>query len=352
MISLTSGLPGAGKTLWTIAHVEALRKKENREVFFHGIKDLTLDWRPLEDPKKWYECPPGAIIVIDEAQYHFPTRGSGSPVPEHVARAATHRHHGHDVFLITQHPGKLDSSLRKDIEVHRHLMRKFGSTWATVHQWQGVRETCDKTRKDSIPTEWRYPKEVYTWYKSSEVHTHKLRVPPKLLLALLLPFFIIGGFMWIFRDRTPDQVQKPDTAQQLASANPFAMQAMGGPQKASQTVAEYLHDQTPRVPGLQHTAPVYDALTTPKTVPVPSACIQWTGKGCKCFTQAGTPYTTSTEICLQIVRSGIFLPFDPNPNANPAPTRETASPSTPGTRGPVPPLSTVGQNVLEPSAGG
>lgn len=310
MFNVTSGLPGAGKTLWTIAFVEALRKREGRDVYYHGIKDLTLPWQLLADPKKWHECPVGAIIVIDEAQFHFPTRGTGQPVPEHVAKAAVHRHQGHDVFLITQHPGKLDSSLRKDIEVHRHIMRKFGSTWATVHQFQGVRENCDKTRKDSIASQWRYPKEVYGWYKSSEQHTHKVRIPWKLALALLLPVFVVGAFAYVFRDRTPEAV--PGQPQPGGSAQPMRM-ASEGQRNAPKTVAEYLAEQTPRVPGLEHTAPAYDSLTTPKVVPVPAACIQWPGKGCKCFTQQGTPYATSTEICLQVVRYGLFLPFEPNP---------------------------------------
>ena len=315
MISITSGLPGAGKTLWTIAHVEALRKSENRDVYYYGIKDLTLPWQLLADPKKWHECPPGAIIVIDEAQFHFPTRGTGQPVPEHVAKAAVHRHQGHDLFLITQHPGKLDASLRKDIEVHRHLMRKFGTAWATVHQWQGVRENCDKTRKDSLASQWRHPKEAYSWYKSAEQHTHKVRIPIKLGLALLLPIFVIGGFAYVFRDRS--QQQPIDAAQrvQAGSAQPASFGGAERSQAAPKTFAEYVAERSPRIAGLEHTAPVYDSLTAPKVVPVPAACIQWPGKGCKCFTQQGTPYHTTEDICLQIVRTGIFLPFEANPSA-------------------------------------
>lgn len=313
MFSVTSGLPGAGKTLWTIVHVEAMRKRENREVFYHGIADLALDWRKLEDPLKWFDCPSGAIIVIDEAQNLFPTRGTAQKAPEHVARAATHRHQGHDVFLITQHPGKLDASLRKDIEVHRHIMRKFGSHWATVHQWQGVRENCDKTRKDSVATQWRYPKEAFGLYKSAEVHTHKVRVPAKLWLALLLPVIVVGAFLWIFRDRSAETV--PPGQQQQTTLTTAQQRGDPEPRNRPKTVAEYLADQTPRVPGLEHSAPAYDALTTPKMVPVPAACIDWPGKGCNCFTQQGTPYRTSAEICQQIVKSGIFLPFDPSPAA-------------------------------------
>jgi zona occludens toxin len=312
MISLTSGLPGAGKTLWTIAHVEALRKKENREVFYHGIKDLTLPWKPLEDPKKWFDCPPGAIIVIDEAQHHFPLRGSSQAKPAHVERTATHRHDGHDIFLISQHPSKIDSAVRKDIEVHRHLMRKFGAKIASVHQWQGVRETCDKTRKDSVSSTWSYPKEAFAWYKSAEVHTHKLKVPTPIVVAVCI-ILAIGVFWYLFLGKlSRGEAFGASGKSAAAAAAPGAPGALSGDrEKRPKTPQEYLADITPRIEGLQHTAPVYDGLTQPTRVPVPAACIQWTGKGCKCFTQTGTPYPTTVEICIQIVKNGIFLDFEP-----------------------------------------
>lgn len=330
MITLTSGLPGAGKTLLTIADVEALRKKESREVYYHGIKELTLPWKPLQDPTKWYECPPGSIIVIDEAQYHFPMRGNGQTPPEHVARTATHRHNGHDIFLITQHPGKLDAAVRKDIEVHRHIMRKFGSRTVTVHQWQGVRENCDKTRKDSVSTTRRYPKEVFSWYKSAEVHTHKLNIPPKILLAVaFMAIVAVAWFIFLNRLESGEAFGGGKAAPKApapAGASPLASVGGSSTQGSKpKTVAEYLAEQTPRVPGLEHTAPMYDGLTQPKVVPVPAACIQWTGKGCKCFTQQGTPYKTSEEICVQIVRNGIFLPFD----ASPSTAAASGAPATP-----------------------
>lgn len=318
MITLTSGLLGAGKTLLTITDVEAQRKKENREVYYHGIKELKLPWKPLEDPKLWYECPPGSIIVIDEAQHHFPLRGNGQAVPEHVARMATSRHQGHDIFLITQHPGKIDAALRKDIEVHRHIMRKFGSHTVTVHQWQGVRENCDKTRKDSVSTTRRYPKEVFGWYKSAEVHTHKLKIPPKILLAVaFMAIVAVAWFIFLNRLSAGDAfggtgkpaaaTSKPGSA---TGGTPGAPGQGGQGQQAPKTALEYVRERVPRVEGLEHTAPVYDALTAPKTVPLPAACIQWTGKGCKCFTQTGTPYRTTEQICLQIVKHGIFIDFE------------------------------------------
>ena len=68
MLTLITGQPGNGKSLYTISFVEAKRQAESRPVFYYGIPELTLPWTQLEDPTKWYECPEKSIIVIDEVQ--------------------------------------------------------------------------------------------------------------------------------------------------------------------------------------------------------------------------------------------------------------------------------------------
>jgi zona occludens toxin len=58
-----------------------------------------------------------------------------------------------------------------------------------------------------------------------------------------------------------------------------------------------------------HTAPVYDQLTEPKRVPLPSACIESKAKGCKCYTQDATDYPVDLAMCRRLVAHGMFIPF-------------------------------------------
>lgn len=44
MIDLITGLPGNGKTLYTISTVKKMSEGENRPVYYAGIPELTLDW--------------------------------------------------------------------------------------------------------------------------------------------------------------------------------------------------------------------------------------------------------------------------------------------------------------------
>lgn len=71
MITLMTGLPGHGKTLYCIKMVRERAEKEGRTVYFHGIKELTLPWVEMHSPESWPDCPDGSIVVIDECQKSY-----------------------------------------------------------------------------------------------------------------------------------------------------------------------------------------------------------------------------------------------------------------------------------------
>ena len=113
MITLITGQPGAGKTLFTLQFVRELAEKEKRTVHYSGIKDLRLPWLELANAEDWYQVPQGSIVVVDEAQRIFRPRGAGSVVPRHVSELETHRHQGIDLFIITQHPMLVDTNVMR-----------------------------------------------------------------------------------------------------------------------------------------------------------------------------------------------------------------------------------------------
>lgn len=338
MIDLITGTPGAGKTLLALWDVEARRKAEKREVFYSGIQDLNLPWkifgdvtdpkRPhMTDPSEWYKLPDGALIVIDECQRLYRPRANGSAVPKFVSELETHRHRGLDIVLITQNPLLVDSNVRKLVDSHQHLMRKFGSTWATIHAWKGVKENVDKTRSDSSTREFKYPKEIYSWYKSAEVHTAKFKLPFKVKLFIALPF-ILAAAVW-FATSSVSSFAKPKTVVPELSTSVEA----GGKRNSVrvQTAAEYSGSFVPRVEGFAFSAPRYDDLTKPVTVPVPSACVSSKSR-CKCYTDQATVFPTTEQVCRQIALGGIYIDFEtkpapverrldpPAPSASPAPS--------------------------------
>lgn len=79
MFRLITGVPGAGKTLNTVHN---LKDTKDRPVYYHGIPALNLPWQEIQNPKQWHlEVPNGAIVIIDEAQKHFPARGVSKGEP-------------------------------------------------------------------------------------------------------------------------------------------------------------------------------------------------------------------------------------------------------------------------------
>lgn len=314
MIVLTTGQPGAGKTLFTLWQVQALATKENRQVYYSGIPELMIPgWIELDKGEDWFKCPAGAIIVIDEGQRIFRPRSNGVMVPEHVAKFETHRHNGHDVFVITQHPMLIDSNIRRLVGRHCHVMRAFGSNAANVHEWNEVREQCDKNRGGSISTLWKYPKEVFTWYKSAEVHTHKMRLPGRLFFLVLAPF-LIAGLVWGIYSWWQPRISGDHTKEAISKATGKPVGDAATPVKDK---AAYLEERLPRIAGLAHSAPIYDSVTMPTDAPIPTGCIR-TAKRCRCIDQQGVDYPTDDATCGHIVDHGFFVAWrKPMPDRKP-----------------------------------
>lgn len=311
MITLQTGLPGAGKTLYMLNFIKALSEKENRPVYYSGIPDLNLPWIEFK-PEEWFTLPPGSIAVIDECQRVFRPRMHGSSVPEYVAKLETHRHLGIDLFLITQHPMLVDANVRKLVGRHFHSVRAFGMNGARIHEWQQVKENCDKNRSDSVQHIFKYPKESFAWYKSAEVHTHKARIPMKVWMLIALLILIPVLIWWVYMGLQKKMTGGDSLPGQQTIAVPGRDVGSAPGRSISGRVmsqSEFLTQHVPRVPGLAYTAPVYDRVTEPTKAPYPAACAA-TATRCECFSQQATKLDMPEALCRSIVKDGFFMAWD------------------------------------------
>lgn len=302
MITLSTGLPGAGKSLYTITYVKQYAEKEGRPVYYHGIKDLSLPWLPMENGADWTECPSGSIIVIDECQTTFRPRSNGSTVPKHVAELETHRHKGYDIFLITQHPQLLDANVRKLIGRHFNVIRAFGFGKAMIHEFQECKDQPAKSKADSIKHLFSYPKESYTYYKSAEIHTVKSRLPAKVYFLIAVPIILMAIAYAVFsylpghkKDKSIQGIDKSNLVQ-VSQSKP-----------AEKT---YLENRTPEIQNFAFTAPVYKEIIKPVRAPYPAACVQSKRTGCNCYTSQATKLQIDEAVCQQIVKTGIFIDWE------------------------------------------
>jgi len=317
VIYLITGLPGSGKTLFALAFVQ--KEFPDREVYYHGIADLKLPWIPMEGGgADWMKVPDRSVVVIDEAQSCFRPRGTGSLVPAHVAALETHRHRGLDIVVITQHPKLLDANLRRLVGAHRHVVRAFGTQGGVVHAWAECCEDADKSRADSIRSQWRYPAELFAAYRSAEVHTHKRRLPGKLFAAILLPVVAVallaGGVGYAYKYFTAESriagSAKTEKGKAREGSYTDSERVRRGPDAAKvpwrAQQENYLESFRPMLAGLPHSAPAYAEVMRPKQAPEPAGCVS-NGSRCRCYTQQATLLPEVPEdMCRQIVANGFF----------------------------------------------
>jgi hypothetical protein len=310
-LALISGLPGHGKTLRALWLVEELRKKTNRPVYQFGIPGLTLPWQELEDPKKWDSVPDGSIVVIDEAWEHFPKRGPGSNVPRHVEQLAKHRHRGIDLFLISQKAkDQLDHFVRGLIDEHHHVSRIFGTESATVLTWLGGLGDPDDyhSRKKAQSAVWAYPKEVFAWYKSAELHTIKRKLPWKKIALMGAGVLAIPALAYLAWSSLTGSVDRVADSTGTASET---YKEVATPRKASITAEDFV----PAVAGQPFSAPFYSSSVDVSEAPIVAGCgVLKIGATvtCRCNDQQGNQVPLEHRHCLSIFQAGQFQPGRPN----------------------------------------
>ncbi|OJU91337.1 MAG: hypothetical protein BGO13_10930 [Burkholderiales bacterium 66-5] len=318
MIYLTTGANGSGKTLLTLKDVREQQLKENRPVYYHGF-DMNPEtaaefgWKEF-DPKKWQDLPDGSICIMDECQNEFPLRRGGADVPDYVNAVAQHRRRrGFDFWMICPHPSLLDTFIRRLIDKpswHRHLKRAFGANVVSVITFGSPDMTCEKPGAGARGTVSMrpFPKEVYAWYNSAQLHTGKRKIPKALYMVVagvvLVPTLLYFGVKTVYTNATKGvEVVAPGESE---AGVPQLQAGGGGYRNAPLTADEYVEARKPRLRDFPHTAPAYDDVVKPAVAPYPAACVHM-GKTCKCYSQQATLLQVSGQVCMQIVAQGYFV---------------------------------------------
>ena len=331
-----TGKPGHGKTLYAIWHVkryienehkEALKKDpeaQPRSVYYNGINDLTLDWEKFDDTKKWHKLPVGAVIVIDEAQKTFEKKSNAATRPDYYTAIDTHRHKGHDLFLITQDPVNVDFRITSMSDRHYHLARSYNTERATLYEYQAVEYVSGSKYKrvpDAIKTQWNYPKEVYTYYKSAEVHTYKQRLPLKKLAMMGAPFLVVPILVYYIAQRMSDKAgsEQPEVVTQGSiSTDDIPGITTTGFNVISAAYAEPVIKDDPL------SIPMYSNLINVRAYQRIDGCAQMkfgAVETCTCNDQRGNKLKISYSACVDFVQNGYFDYSVPDEISRPRPAK-------------------------------
>ena len=324
-INFVTGLPRSGKTLWTLWNVKDRAIKENRQVYTCNIPDVTIPgWLTIDHPDKWMDVPDGSIIIVDELQDYWQKGSTGSKVPLPILELSKHGKRGIEFYFITQEPNLVHQTPRDLCQHHYYVVRAFGTQNALVHKYSRMQLHPEKQTKNSEKLPFKYPKEVYTWYKSADLHNVKRQVPWKvyaipvvaIIAALAIWAAIALGKGAIDKARTSGQGKTPIST---TGAQPPAPGLPGQPGASSQarqelTPQQYVESFQPRLAGLPHTAPRYDSISQAQAMPYPAACVQM-GKRCQCYTSQATQLDIPADMCQQIVKRGYFMDWHHSPGS-------------------------------------
>lgn len=313
---LITGIPGHGKTLMALVEADKL-EKQGRKVYAANVRGLKRDW-PSFDPLKWMDLPDGSVLLVDEAQEFWRQRSPRDPLPPSVLAMEKHRHRGFSFILTCQHPKQLDFELRRYVDRHVHLRRSFNLANSVALEQPREFDPDDKSDlRKCLKTSFKFPKEVYGWYESATEHNMKARLPARVLAfpVLVIGFLALAYYGYKTVSGFGDSLKAlPGGAPVVAGGKPVVSGSLSqapmpssGKERDVSSAAAY----QPRIGWMLHSAARYDDVTKPVRAPVPAACISMASKGCKCFTQQGTPYAAPEDVCKTIVANGYFVDFEP-----------------------------------------
>lgn len=319
-VTLITGLPGAGKTLYTVSAMLRTFVDQGRPLFVAGLEGLKLPFQPFPPVSEWTErrpipdmpdatapffCfPEDSVLVFDECQSIFPTRSTNSRPPEIVEAFATHRKTGIDCILITQRPKQMDTMLRGLVSEHRHLRRIWGLSRSVVYTWDQCSESMTNYREATRKV-WKFDRTAYPLYTSSSKHTKPISKPP--LLAYLVPFLALGavGVGYVGYTRMKEKTAAFQSQEVLPQSVPGAPGYQPG---ATSFEAWSPFNYMPADATRPESAPAYAGLSEPVVAPVIAACVASASR-CQCYTQQATRVDTPPDFCREFASVGRFDPY-------------------------------------------
>lgn len=311
MISIITGLPGAGKTSWLVEQVLmklAAKNWEEKAVdsdgnpvtvkrrLFTNVKGLLLEHELIgeDELNSWPDwVKPGDIIVFDEIQKPWPKVPAGTKKPKCISELETHRHYGIDIYGLTQHPNLVNDALITLAGQHKHVRKVGNSRFATVYEWDGVSRTL--LYKNSVSkSPWRRGKDVEKMYRSSALHTKQKRTLPTVLWIVLacLIGLPIGFYQYSGKFKERFFSQKPAALVASASTKPGDNQVKPPEPTDAMSLANAkpINTTIPGAPGHVDEKPIIFA-----------GCARIRER-CQCFDTAGQPFEKEKLYCEDLTR--------------------------------------------------
>lgn len=324
MSRLITGLPGAGKTAFTLHEFLQVKDRPKYATYINGFDYDKHRVIKLENFADWVNCPERSLIFVDEAQNFVRARSNREPVPEFLKAMETHRHLGIDIWFTTQDPMFIDIHLRRLLKQHWHYYRPFDMRSISLLKWNEVQTEPQnglarfKAQKSRVTL----PDEIFNEYTSTVDDTYKPKPPKKLLLipvfAALFIFCMWLGINTIFGDKESTKQTANTQEKGLLDNMPNVIPDLSAPSQAigsNDNKPLTIEDFKPVSEVAPWSAPFYREIAKPVAVPKFAGCMRSFHKLknkeiCRCVTQQGTTLNVDPQICTSVVDDD-GMPFDP-----------------------------------------
>ena len=345
-ITLITGKPRIGKTAFAVELLMFDDFYKGRKIF-SNINGLLIDhnkppeghsWEDMHEWLKWKENI-GSVVIYDEVQYLFPTRSSGSKMPENVAFLNIHGHYGIDMILITQSPKLLDVNLREVVNKHIHIAaNKMGGL--TRLEWNEVALNPTQQARNALSSSHKIRQEVLEYYKSAEVHTAHSHVKSRWYYVIIAMLFVLPcilglvGFMGYkmyqgYKDKAGITAQAEEKKEDTGFKNPLDPESQKEmmPQSGIQGQNLKPEDFVPTLAEKPESKPIYNGVRQVKTFERIAACVDGGKTGCTCYSDQATPLKEITKaMCKDYVKNG--LPFNPYKDEHQTAQQQQTAPQT------------------------
>lgn len=318
MITLITGEPGSGKTAYVVNMLASC--DSNTVIYSMGIPELHVPHLPVPPLSEWVQSVTspednsvtsdvftffeGSLIVIDEAQKVYRLRPPASRVPPIVSAFETHRHQGLNFILVSQFPTLIDTHVRRLVGRHVHLTQSWSGR--KLYEWSHVGDPSDRSSlAEAVVRPYRLPKQVFGLYKSASLHqkSAKRRIPISalvvLILAIVFPFLVWSSY------RSIKQHVKPESEPVRNEVLPPSNNAQPVQVKHEQDLALSF---VPRINTRPETAPLYDPIRKPSSLPVVMGCIK-SKDSCKCYTDQATDAMLTFDQCTEWLKVRPYNPW-------------------------------------------
>lgn len=312
MITIITGTPGAGKTLYTISKLlldlvgTSIKQEvagelvEHPRTIYTNIKGLMIDHELIDGGdngglRNWHQwAKPGSVVVFDEVQKVWTPRANGSKVPDDIQALETHRHMGVDFILITQGLALVDRNLHMLCGRHLHVRRVAGLGFAVVYEWDHASRTLMYS-KALAKHPWKYDRKVFKLYHSSDLHTKQKQSVPTLAYFIVFGLVAFGFLVPFVKGRMQERFGKPAAAAAVATVETGKGVAPPDPKKS------LLGDSEASVSVVEHPKPA--------DRPEFAGCVAL-GSRCSCYTEHGKPVEVELGRCSIETGRGTSKPVD------------------------------------------